>query len=246
MGRRPRRSPKPRTAVAYLRVSTNEERQKLGAEAQRQAIEVWAAREGITVVAWHLEEVSGGAPLDERPVLVQALADVEVLGAAFLAVQRLDRFSRDPLTAALAEATLQRHGAALACVLGGGSGDDPSAELMRAVLVAVGRFERRLTAARIKAALDVKRGRGEMTGAAPFGHRLGPDGVHLEPAPEEQAVISQVVELEAAGGTVRGIAAELARRGIVGRAGKPLTRDAVHKIVRRGEGASPASSPSAV
>ena len=39
----------PKRAVAYLRVSTDE--QRLGPEAQRAAIAAWAVREGITVVA---------------------------------------------------------------------------------------------------------------------------------------------------------------------------------------------------
>ena len=38
-----------RTAVAYLRVSTDE--QHLGPEAQRAAITAWASREGVSVVA---------------------------------------------------------------------------------------------------------------------------------------------------------------------------------------------------
>jgi len=54
------------TAVAYLRVSTD--RQELGPEAQRAAIEAWATREGVTVAAWHVEAgVSGAAPIADRP-----------------------------------------------------------------------------------------------------------------------------------------------------------------------------------
>ncbi len=230
---RRKRTAKPRTAIAYLRVSTDGKRQELGAEAQRQAIEVWAAREKVTILAWHLDEVSGGAPLDERPALLAALADVEAHGAAHLAVHRIDRFSRDPLSAALAEAQLVRAGASLAVAEGAGAGDDPTGELVRAVLVAVGRFERKLTAARIKAALAVKQGRGEMTGAARFGSRLAADGVHVEPDPEEQAVIARILGLSAEGGTVRGIAAQLGAEGVCGRAGTPLTYDAVHKILTR-------------
>ena len=63
-GRRSR--PDMRVAVAYLRVSTSE--QHLGPEAQRAAIEAWAARENITVVAWHTDHgVSGRSDIDDRP-----------------------------------------------------------------------------------------------------------------------------------------------------------------------------------
>ena len=45
-------------AVAYLRVSTED--QALGPEAQRAAIEAWAARQGVQVLSWHLDQGVGG------------------------------------------------------------------------------------------------------------------------------------------------------------------------------------------
>src|SRR4051812_11949949 len=88
-------------AVAYLRVSTDTARQELGADAQQHAVEAWATREGVEVVAWHVEEVSGGAPLDKRPILLEAVAGVVEHRAGHLVVATLDRFSRDPVTAAM-------------------------------------------------------------------------------------------------------------------------------------------------
>ena len=72
----------PRRAVAYLRVSTDE--QHLGPEAQRAAVEAWAARAGVVVVAWHIDAgVSGAAPVDRRPALLGALADRRNAGSNF-------------------------------------------------------------------------------------------------------------------------------------------------------------------
>jgi len=44
----------PSKAVAYLRVSTED--QALGPEAQRASIEAWAARQGIEVATWHTDQ----------------------------------------------------------------------------------------------------------------------------------------------------------------------------------------------
>ncbi len=132
----------PKLCIAYIRVSTDVDRQALGTEAQRQAIVAWAARSGVEIVEWFTEEVSGGAPLDKRPVLLHALAAVAAHGAGKLVVQRLDRFSREPLTAALSELELQRHGATLECADGTGSGSDPTSELVRGILLSVARFEK--------------------------------------------------------------------------------------------------------
>ena len=46
--------------MAYIRVSTED--QALGPEAQRAAIENWAARQGVQVLSWHIDQGVGGAP----------------------------------------------------------------------------------------------------------------------------------------------------------------------------------------
>lgn len=87
-----------KTAVAYTRVSTREQgRSGLGLEAQRAAIEAFAAREGVTVSGWFSEVESGKRVSDtlaERPQLSAALAASQAAGGPIL-VSKLDRLSRD-------------------------------------------------------------------------------------------------------------------------------------------------------
>jgi DNA invertase Pin-like site-specific DNA recombinase len=220
----------PKLAVAYLRVSTDVDRQALGAEAQRVAITRWADSNGITIAAWFTEEVTGGAALDKRPVLLESIAMVATLGAGSLVVQRLDRYSRDPLTAALAEAELRKGGASLACAEGAGSGDSPTDELIRGILLSVARFEKALIRARIKAALAVKRSRGERLGAAPYGTKA--DGKSLAIHPGETATMQRLRELRSAGLTLRAVIHQATAEGLCNRAGKPFTLAAVHKLVK--------------
>ena len=179
-------------AVGYLRVSTSAERQELGVEAQRESIERWARSAGVEVVGHYTEAVSGGVALDKRPVLLEALGAVAAHGAGYLVVSKIDRFSREPLTAALAEAELQRHGATLAVAEGGGSGSDPTAELVRGILLSVARFEKMMIRARIKSALSVKKRRRELTGVAPYGYRVGEDGKTLVADDHETAILEQI------------------------------------------------------
>lgn len=221
----------PATCIAYLRVSTDADRQALGVEAQRQAILSWAKQENVEVLEWFTEEVSGGASLDKRPVLLNALAAVAARGAGRLVVQRLDRFSREPLTAALAELELRRHGAVLACADGNGSGSDPTAELVRGILLSVARFEKAMIAARIKAALAVKKSRGELTGSAPYGMRRGADGKTLERDDREAAAVAQIRALRASGLSFRAVLATAAENGVVGRSGRPFTMSAIQTIL---------------
>jgi len=219
-------------AVAYLRVSTDDERQELGLSAQRHTIEQWAAANGVTVVAWFEEQITGSAPLDRRPVLLDALAATAVHGAGHLIVQRLDRFSRDPVSAGYAESELQRNGAALAVAVGGGAGDDPTAELVRGILLSVARFELKMTKARIRAALQVKKRRGERTGSCPFGFRTGADGKTLEPEPAEQTIVARVLTMHRASDSSRAIVAALRLANVTNpRTGKLLSQTQIQRVL---------------
>ncbi|MEI9937275.1 MAG: recombinase family protein [Pseudomonadota bacterium] len=218
--------------MAYLRVSTTREQQELGISAQRAAIESWAGREGVEVCAIFEEEVSGGAPLEKRPFLLQAIAALGEHGAALLVVQRLDRFSRDPLGAAMAEIQVHRFGARVVTADGVGNGDDPGSRLMKDVALAAARFERSMIAARTKGALAVKKSRGESTGTPPYGWRVAEDGKKLAEDPREQEVLRGLQELRARGWPYRQIREKATQRNWMSRARKPFTLQAVFQMTR--------------
>jgi len=87
-----------------------------------------------------------------------------------------------------------------------------------------------------RAALAVKRARGEATSHAPWGFRS--EGGRLVADEGEQAVVARVRALRAQGMTVRAIAAELAAAGVRSRKGRPLAVSAVGELVERVAGAS--------
>jgi DNA invertase Pin-like site-specific DNA recombinase len=224
------RAADPTIVVGYVRVSTDVERQALGAQAQRASIEQWALKSGVTVARFFVEQVTGSAPLDRRPVLLEAIATVAALGGGGLVVQRLDRFSRDPITAALAESELRKNSASLICADGHGGGDDPTSELIRGILLSVARFEKALIKSRIRAALAVKRSKGERLGAPPYGSRV--EGRNLVPNDEERATRERLRALRASGMTIRAVRDQATAEGIRNRMGNPFTIAAVHAMVR--------------
>ena len=225
-----------RTAVAYLRVSTDE--QHLGPEAQRAAIEAWAAREGVAVVAWHTDAgVSGAAEIARRPALLSALADVREHGAGALVVARRDRLARDVMAAAIIERMATDAGARVVSAAGEGTdGHDPAAVLMRRMVDAFAEYERALIATRTRAALAVKRARGEATSHAPYGWRIG-EGGRLVADATEQEVIARVRALRASGLSIRDIAAALNAAGVQTRSGGAHNPRSVHTIATAKEAA---------
>ncbi len=219
-------------AVAYLRVSTEE--QALGAPAQKEAIRRWAKASGVEVVSWHTDQgVSGAAPLDKRPALLDALESLAQSGAGLLVVAKRDRLARDVMVAGFIELQARRRGARVVSAAGEGTeGDDPTAQLMRTIVDAFAEYERGIIRARTAAALAVKRSRGELTGKCPFGMRVGKDGKTLEPEPGEQAVIARALRLSKKL-SIRAVAAKLAAEGHRGRKGLPISKGTVEAILKR-------------
>lgn len=206
-------------AVGYLRVSTDE--QTLGPEAQRAALERWCTQHGVTLVAVFVDQgVSGGADLDKRPALLAAVAALKEYGAGVLLVAKRDRLARDTMLAAMVERLVEREGATISTADGTGEGGTPEAVLMRRIVDAFAEYERLLIKARTKAALAVKRSRGERIGAVPFGYRLAADGVHLEADAGEQESLTLMRQYRAEGLTLRAIAARLDAQGLLPRSGK--------------------------
>lgn len=87
-----------RTAIGYLRVSTKDQGQKgNGIDAQREAIERFAAAEDARIVEWFEEHESGKGyrdALDRRPELAKALKAAKRQRCPVM-VSKLDRLSRD-------------------------------------------------------------------------------------------------------------------------------------------------------
>ncbi len=230
MSTRRSRPGSPSRAVAYLRVSTD--RQELGPEAQRAALEAWARATGTTIVAWHCDAgVSGGTDLADRPELAAALGALRAHGAGVLVVTRRDRLARDVAIAAALDRAVSQCGARVVSADGTANGDTAADGFMRTILDAAAAYELALIRARTRAALRAKRARGERAGEVPYGFTADAAGL-LEAHAGEQAVIAQVRALRAAGLSLRAVVAELARAGLVSRAGKPLALTQVARIAR--------------
>lgn len=207
-----RTSTDPAKAVGYLRVSTEDQRE--GLEAQRAALVRWCDANGVELVAEYVGHgISGGAPLDKRPALLEAVEALAEHGAGVLLVAKRDRLARDTMAAAMIERLTERAGARIVSADGVGSEDTPEGLLMRRLIDAFAEYERAVIGARTRAALATKRNRGERVGQIPYGYTLAGDGVRLEQDPTEQRIVALVLALRAEGLTLRAVGEALADAG---------------------------------
>ena len=204
--------------IGYERVSTARQGASgLGLEAQRQAIEAYAAQRGATLIA-RFTEVESGRNAD-RPELKKALHLAKVTGAT-LVIAKLDRLSRNAaflLTLATAACASRRWTCRRRTT-------SPSG-----IMALVAQQEREAISRRTREALSVARSRGvklgNPNGAAAL-RRAGKGGAPLREAIARNADrhaqdLAPVVEDIRAGGAVslRAIAAELNGRGMLTRRG---------------------------
>lgn len=212
-----------RLAVAYRRVSTDD--QANGLEAQTSAIEAWAKASGASILAWYTDEaISGGAELEDRPGLADALADLRAFGAGALVVAKRDRLARDVAVAAAVQRQVTNVGACVISADGAGNDND----LMRHMLDAFAEHERVVIRSRTRAAMARKRARGEwLGGRPPYG--FDASGGILVPRRDEQAVIAAVQAKR--GQPIASIVRSLELEGVRNRVGKSLTRTAICRIL---------------
>lgn len=204
--------------VTYERVSTARQgRSGLGLEAQRKAIDEFAASRGAEVLARFTEVESGRK--NERPELGKALTLAKLTGGT-LVIAKLDRLSRN----AAFLLTLRDSGVKfLAC-------DMPEAnDLTVGIMALVAQQEREAISRRTKEALAAAKARGvklgNPNGAAAL-RRAKEGGVALREtvrrnAEDHAAALAPVVEELQRNGitTLRGIAKVLNDRGMLTRRG---------------------------
>ena len=146
-------------------------------------------------------------------------------------VGKRDRLASDVLTSAMVERLCERASARVASADGTGNGDSPEAQLMRNMVAAFAMYERAVIRSRTKAAIAVKKARGERVDGIPYGMPLAADGKHVEEDPGEQATVARARELRAEGTSLRAIGRVLLAEGRTPRTGKQWHVQVLARVV---------------
>jgi DNA invertase Pin-like site-specific DNA recombinase len=153
-------------AVGYLRVSTEEQvRSGAGLDAQRTAIETFAAQRGLEVIAWHVDEgVSGAKAPMTRPALAAALDELATGPASVLLFGKADRVGRRAADLLAMRARAEREGWTLASADAQVDLTTAAGRMMFTMLAGVAEMERELIQARTREGLAAKRAAGVRLG----------------------------------------------------------------------------------
>ncbi|WP_166906169.1 recombinase family protein [Mycobacterium sp. DL440] len=187
----------------YTRVSTDEQVNGYGLDAQRDTIDAQAARRGWTVEHFADEGVSGKAIGPKLQEVLQLLASGQGDG---LVVAKLDRLSRSIVNASNIIEAAQRQGWSLVILDLGVDLTTAAGRMQAMMLVNFAQYERELISERTKSALAAKKRRGEPIG---------------RPRVASPSVVRRIVRLREAGDTYDAIASSLEAAKILSPLGKP-------------------------
>ncbi len=223
-----------RTFVAYIRVSTDRQgRSGLGLEAQEAAIRDFL-RPTDHLLLPPFVEVESGRKAD-RPELAKALSRCRATGAVLL-IAKMDRLARD----AHFLLGLRKAGIEFAAC------DMPDANrLTVGILAVVAEAEADAISARTKAALSAAKARGTSLGGLRDGQRAptrdeqrhggaaSAERKRREANQDAYRVLPRVLDLQAGGASLAGVAAALQAEGVPTPKGGAWTATAVRRVLLR-------------
>lgn len=223
----------PTRTIAYLRVSTEKQADRgVSLDAQRSKVAAYAELYDLELVETIVDAGESAKSLD-RPGLQRALSMLKTGRADALLVVKLDRLTRSVVDlGTLVDRYFAPGKAALLSV--GEQIDTRSAagRLVLNVLASVSQWEREAIGERTATAMQHKASQGEYTGGqAPYGRRVAADGARLEEDAQEAQARALARQLREQGLSLRGVAAELHRRGVRSRTGRGFAPVQVKRMV---------------
>ena len=217
LGLSPGGSPQP---VGYIRVSTENQVDGYGLEAQASALRVYAKKQKLGIIHIYTEKGISG-DLEDRPALGQLMTDVKLGSVTSVIVVRLDRLARDLMLQENILADLSNHGAKLISIDEPDlCSSDPTRVLFRQIKGAISEYEKKMIKVRLKAGRVSKaREGGFVGGRRPLGYvrsekfngKKRPD---LTTDPEASETVKTIFKLKRRGWSLSRIARYLQDNGI--------------------------------
>lgn len=222
--------------VGYVRVSSEDQaREGVSLDAQREKVTGYARLYDLDM-AEVVTDAGVSAKTIDRPGLARVLAMLDAGEVDGVVVAKLDRLTRSVADLArLLDAYFGEAGGKQLFSVGDSIDTRTAAgRLVLNVLMSVSQWEREVIVERTRTAVRFKQSRSErVSGRIPYGYKLAGNGKTLEPDPGEAATLAEVRAWHASGKSLRAIAAELQRRDVPTKTGRPWSHSTVQTLVKR-------------
>src|SRR5215216_7104047 len=177
----------------YMRVSSEEQRDRETIEIQREFLQEYCRLYGLEVAQVYADDgVSGTIPLHERPEGRRLLEDAKQGKFSTLLVYRLDRLGRSLLVIVDAHDRLRAYGVALKSATEPIDTSNPSGRLIFQMLASFAEYERETIREGTQAGQRRAFKNGRQMGAIPYGYDIAQDNSFVV-VEEEACIVRQII-----------------------------------------------------
>lgn len=223
-----------KNAILYARFSPRRNAEICESiETQFDLCKNYCDKNGFQIIAQFSDKALSGSD-EDRPGLWLAIKELK--RGYTLIVYRLDRLARSVYLSDIIERTVKKKGAGIVSISGEGTWADSDEDwLVRKMLQTLAEYERKVIAARTKAAMLRHQANGRrMSKEPPFGSMVDPGNPsRLIDNTNEQQAISHIMDLNQSGVSLRGICRKLKSDGISCRGRSSWHHTTVKNIITR-------------
>src|SRR4051812_32890560 len=222
--------------AVYTRKSSEEglEQEFNSLHAQRESCEAYVASqraEGWLLLGDKYDDGGFSGGTLERPALKRLLADIEAHRVDIVVVYKIDRLSRSLMDFARLVEVFDRNGVTFVSVTQSFNTTTSMGRLTLNILLSFAQFEREVIGERIRDKFAASRKKGMwMGGYVPMGYAVKDRKLVINE--QDAATVRMIFERFARIGSTTRLAQELARDGVRTRAGKPIDKLFLHRLLR--------------
>jgi len=218
-------------AIGYIRVSTQGQADDgVSLEAQKERIEAWCMVNDYELVDVFVDAGISGKAIDNREGFQAAMSNIgNDMALVAYSMSRLSRSTKDMLVIA---DRLEKRGADLVSLTEKIDTTTAAGKMVFRMLAVLNEFERDQVSERTRAALAHKRQKQERIGTVPYGYQVAENGKTLVKEAQEQSILADIRQLRATGYTLREIAEQLNRDGVLTRRGSQWKHQYIHNLLR--------------
>ncbi len=223
----------PTTCALYTRVSTRNqaETEYSSLETQREKLEAYCKSQDQYVIYRVYEDAGYSADSLDRPALKELLQDLRSGRVNCVLAYKIDRLTRSVKDFHVLMDLFDRHGAKFVSITQSLDTHHPMGRLLRNILLDFAQFEREMTADRTRDKMHQRATKGLWNGGqVPFGYRN--ENKRLLKHPEEAPCVQFIFEKFVKDPSLCRLRAELHKRQLFTRAGKPWGKMALDYILR--------------
>ena len=218
-------------AVGYLRYSSDSQSDGYSIEAQKNAIDAFAQREGYEIVNYYIDEARSGTN-DNRESFLNMIEDAGKKLFQFVIVHKLDRFSRNRKDSIIYRAKLNEYGVRIISVQEKIDENIPEDVILLSMLEAMAEYYSKNLGREVKKGMTVAASRGQFVGGrVPFGYYSNRETKKLHVKDDEALIVKDIFNKFITFGNIDQLMQYCKESNYVTKEGGPLRSKQLHAML---------------